>query len=123
MEEEARPALGPVASDMLRESKGLLLPWPALPPPEVICGSSDCEFNGSSAAGDGCAYPGSRGIDPSSPVPLELVLEEDPPGRGWDRVCFSCGHQGHGVSRCSRIDTLFPFLLGGWSVGVRNGRY
>ena len=41
VEEEARPALGPVASDMLRESKGLLLPLLALLPPEVICGSSD----------------------------------------------------------------------------------
>ena len=28
VEEEARPALGSVASDMLRESKGLLLPLP-----------------------------------------------------------------------------------------------
>ena len=43
--------------------------------------------------------------------------------RGWDRVCFSCGHQGHGVSRYSRMDTSFPFLLAGWLVGVRNGRY
>ena len=32
------------------------------------------------------------GMDPSSPVPLEPVLEVDPPVRGWDRVCFSCGH-------------------------------
>ena len=62
-------------------------------------------------------------MDPSSPVPLEPVLEVDPPVRGWDRVCFSCGHQGHGVSRCSQMDTSFPFLLAGWSVGVRNGHY
>ena len=27
------------------------------------------------------------------------------------------------MGRCSRIDTSFPFLLTGWSVGVRNGRY
>ena len=27
------------------------------------------------------------------------------------------------MGRCSRIDTLFPFELAGWSVGVRNGRY
>ena len=64
-----------------------------------------------------------EGMDPSSPVQLDPVLEVDPPVRGWDRVCFSCGQQGHGVSRCSRIDTSFPFLLDGWSVGVRNGRY
>ena len=62
-------------------------------------------------------------VDPSSAVPMGPVLEVDPPVRGWDRVCFSCGHQGHGVSRCSRMDTSFPFLLAGWSVGVRNGRY
>ena len=28
------------------------------------------------------------GMDPSSPVQLEPVLEVDPPVRGWDRVCF-----------------------------------
>ena len=62
--------------------------------------------------------PGLEGrMDPSSPVPLEPVLEVDPPVRGWDRVCFSCGHQGHGVSRCSRMKTSFPFLLAGWLVG------
>ena len=43
--------------------------------------------------------------------------------RGWNRVYVSCGHQGHGVSRCSRIDTLFLFLLAGWSISVRKGRY
>ena len=63
------------------------------------------------------------GMDPSSPVPLEPVLGVDPPVRGWDRVCFSCGHHGHGVSQCSRMDTSFLFLLAGWSVGVGNGRY
>ena len=38
-------------------------------------------------------------------------------------VCFSCGLSGHGVSRCSRMDTAFPFLLPGsaktLSVGKR----
>ena len=38
-------------------------------------------------------------------------------------VCFSCGRQGHGVNRCSRVDTSFPFLPPGWSVDVRNGQY
>ena len=41
-------------------------------------------------------------------------------GRG---PCFSCGQQGHGVNRCSRMDVSFPFLLSGWSVDVRNGQY
>ena len=66
---------------------------------------------------------GGGGVDPSAPAPLEPVLEVDPPVRGWDRVCFSCGHQGHGMSRCSWMDTSFPFLLAGWSVSVRNGHY
>ena len=38
-------------------------------------------------------------------------------------VCFSCGRPGHGVSRCSRVDTSFPFLPQGWSVEVRDGQY
>ena len=38
-------------------------------------------------------------------------------------MCFSCGRQGHGVNRCSQIDTSFPFLPPGWSVDVRNGQY
>ena len=42
----------------------------------------------------------------------------------WRRgSCFSCGQQGHGVNRCSRLDVSFPFLLPGWSVDVRNGQY
>ena len=69
---------------------------------------------------------GGGGVDPSSSVPLEPVLEGTPPPppmREWDQACLSCGHQGHGVSQCSRMDTSFPFLLAGWSVGVRNGCY
>ena len=38
-------------------------------------------------------------------------------------VCFPCGRPGHGVNRCSRVDTYFPFLLQGWSVDVRDGQY
>ena len=37
--------------------------------------------------------------------------------------CFSCGQQGHGVTWCSLMDVSFPFLLPGWSVDIRNGRY
>ena len=33
------------------------------------------------------------GIDHSSPVLLEPVLEDDPPVRGWDRVCFLERHR------------------------------
>ena len=46
------------------------------------------------------------------------------PGPGTERGhCFSCGRQGHGVNRCSQVDTSFPFLPPGWSVDVRNGQY
>ena len=38
-------------------------------------------------------------------------------------VCFSCGHPGHGVNRCSRVDTSIPFLPQGWSVEVRDDQY
>ena len=38
-------------------------------------------------------------------------------------VCFSCGRPGHGVNRCSQVDTTFPFLLQGWSVDIRDGQY
>ena len=38
-------------------------------------------------------------------------------------VCFSCGRQGHGVNRCTQVDTSFPFLPPAWSVDVRNGQY
>ena len=38
-------------------------------------------------------------------------------------VCFSCGRSGHGVSRCSRVDTAFPFLPPGWLVDFRQGQY
>ena len=38
-------------------------------------------------------------------------------------VCFSCARPGHGVRRCSRVDTLFPFLPPGWSVAFRDGQY
>ena len=153
--EETQPQLGSMASDTLQESTGLLLPMPALSPPGVTCGSSDCELlirimevvrpgrsgiqerpqgpdiglglrssllvSAISGMNAPTLVPGG-GMDPSSPVQSEPVLEVDLPVRGWDRVYFSCGHQGHGVTRCSRMDTYFPFLLAGWSVGVRNGR-
>ena len=37
-------SVGSVASNMLRDNKELFLPLPALPPPGVIRGSSDCEL-------------------------------------------------------------------------------
>ena len=41
-------------------------------------------------------------------------------------VCFSCGRPGHGVNRCSLVDTSFPFLhrVGRWISEMANtGRY
>ena len=45
-------------------------------------------------------------------IPVEPVM-----------VCFLCGCSGHGVSRCSRLDTVFPSLPLGWSVDFRDGQY
>ena len=74
-----------------------------------------------------------RRVDGKAPSEGELSpLSAVSPGPGaerghsvkeWVRVCFSCGHQGHGVNRCSQVDTSFPFLPPGWSVDVRNGQY
>ena len=38
-------------------------------------------------------------------------------------VCFSCGGEGHGINRCSRMNTAFPFLPSGWSVTMNNRQY
>ena len=38
-------------------------------------------------------------------------------------VCFSCGCEGHGINRCLRMNTDFPFLPSGWSVKMNNGQY
>ena len=54
------------------------------------------------------------------PVGGTIPLSDNPWKRG---PCFSCGLQGHGVNRCSRMDVSFPYLLPGWSVDVRNGQY
>ena len=36
---------------------------------------------------------------------------------------FWCGRPGHGVNRCSRVDTSFLFLPRGWFVDIRDGQY
>ena len=54
------------------------------------------------------------------PVGGAIPLTNDQWKRG---PCFSCGLQGHGVNRCSRMDVSFPYLLPGWSVDVWNGQY
>ena len=38
-------------------------------------------------------------------------------------VCSSCGCEGHGINRCSRMNSAFPFLPSGWSVHMNNGQY
>ena len=35
-------------------------------------------------------------------------------------VCFSCGCEGRGINRCSRMNTAFPYLPSGWSVNMDN---
>ena len=74
-----------------------------------------------------------RRVDKKAPSEVEMgPLPAMSPGTGaerghsvkeWVWVCFSCGRQGHGVNRCSQVDTSFPFLPPGWSVDVRNGQY
>ena len=54
-----------------------------------------------------------------------VALDAGTPGRNQlagDGV-FSCGRPGHGVNRCSQVDTSFPFLPRGWSVDIRDGQY
>ena len=123
VEEEAWPALGPVALDMLRESRGLLLPLPALPPPEVICGSSDWKLliqRLMEAMRPGRAAPTlvpglDGGIDPSSPVPLEPVLEEDhPSGIGCVFLLWSPGTWGGPMLKNRHFVSLFVGWLVGW---------
>ena len=42
---------------------------------------------------------------------------------GTNDDVFLCGRSDHRVSRCSRMDTAFPFLPPGWSVDFRDGQY
>ena len=67
--------------------------------------------------------PPEGGMGSSSGVPSVTCAERGHLVGEWARVCFSCGRQGHGVNRCSQVDTSFPFLPQGWSVDVRNGQY
>ena len=107
MPEGAESQLGSIASDTLQESTGLLLPAPALSPPRVTRSSSDCELlmqrimeavHQERSQGPDIelalrsllpvgAIPGMDaptlvpGLEGGgvSPVPLEPVLEGDPP--------------------------------------------
>ena len=67
--------------------------------------------------------PSEGGTGPPSAISPGTGAERGHSVREWVRVCFSCGRQGHGVNRCSQVDTSFPFLPQGWSVDVRNGQY
>ena len=67
--------------------------------------------------------PPEEGIGSSSAVPAMGGTDRGHSTREWARVCFSCGRPGHGVNRCSQVDTSFPFLLLGWSVDLCDGQY
>ena len=67
--------------------------------------------------------PSEGGTGPPSAVSPGTGAERGHSVMEWVKVCFSCGRQGHGVNRCSQVDTSFPFLPQGWSVDVRNGQY
>ena len=54
-----------------------------------------------------------------------VTLGAGTPGRNrltGDGV-FSCGRPGHGVKRCSRVDTFFSFQQRGWSVDIQDAQY
>ena len=53
---------------------------------------------------------------PVAPFP-ETTAQSPVLGAEPVMVCFSCGRPGHGVNRCFRVNTLFPFFatgLGGY---------
>ena len=63
-------------------------------------------------------------VPPNTRQP-SVALDAETPERNQlagDGV-FSCGRPGHGVNRCSRVDTSFPFLPRGWSVDIQDGQY
>ena len=66
-----------------------------------------------------------RTVQEGQPAEVKVPLDEDMRSSSavLVRVCFSCGRPGHGVNRCSQVDTSFPFLSQGWSVDVRDGQY
>ena len=103
--------------------------------------------------GSGCSRDASQGMLSSMIARLLRTAQEDnpaevkvPPDIGTGRlpvvpfpetpaqstvlgaepvmVCFLCGRPGHGVNRCSRVNTSFPFLPPGWAVAIQDvGRY
>ena len=52
---------------------------------------------------------GGGGMGSSSAVPAAGGTERGHSTREW-RGCFLCGCPGHGVNRCSQVDTSFPFM-------------
>ena len=99
-------------------------------------------------AGSGCNQDVPPGIMPSLIARLLQAAQEDNPAEvkvppdagarrpsiapgagtpGWNQLAgdgvFSCGRPGHGVKRCSRVDTSFQFLPRSWSVDIWDGQY
>ena len=64
--------------------------------------------------------PSEGGTGPPSAGSPGTGAERGHSVREWVRVCFSCGRQGHGVNRCSQVDTSFPFLPQGWMSAMAN---
>ena len=117
-----------------------------IPVPMVSVIQSD--IAGPREAGSGCNQDVPPGIMPSLIARLLQTAQEDNPAEvkvppdagarrpsvapgagtpGWNQLAgdgvLSGGHPGHGVNRCSRVDTSFPFLPRGWSVDIRDGQY
>ena len=93
-------------STRLHQDVGRVIPTTRGPPPTVTHSSADRERL-------------IQNVLVLQPVGGAIPLKNGQWKRG---PCFSCGLQGHGVKRCSQMDVSFPYLLPGWSVGVRNGQ-
>ena len=97
--------------------------------PVPVANVVQSDIVGPREAGSRCNHDAPLGIMSSLIARLLRAAQEDNPGRNQlseaepVMVCFLCGRPGHGVNRCSQVDTSFPFLPQGWSVDIWDGQY
>ena len=144
---DAQPHLASEESGASQDNRRRLAPTPAESPPRVALNSADRELLiqrvlETVRSGRPAIQMRSQEMEAElmlcSTRPAGLVKEEEASTPGISLVgkvvppptmpggrdsCFSCGQQGHGVTRCSRMDVSFPFLLHGWLIDMLNGRY
>ena len=126
---DAQPHLASEESEASQDNMRRLVPTPAESAPRVALSLMDRELLiqrvlETVRSGRPAIQMRSQEMEASTPG-ISLVGKVVPsPTMTWGRSsCFSCGQQGHGMNRYSRMDVSFPFLLPGWSVDMRNGRY